>query len=90
MIIELKKFGNMLISRPAGKEALLVARAYTLPKDSQESIVFDFSGVDVLAPSWADEFITPLVQELGKDRVAFEHTENSSVQATLKILNLVA
>ncbi len=88
MTIELKKFGNMLISRPAGKEALLVARAYTLPKDFNEKIVFDFSGVDVLAPSWADEFITALVGEVGKDRVSFEHTENPSVQATLEILNL--
>ena len=85
MTIELKKFGNMLISRPAGKEALLVARAYTLPKDASEPIAFDFLGVDVLAPSWADEFLTPLLDLLGK-RLILMPTDNLSVHATLKIL----
>lgn len=89
MTIELKKFGNMLISRPAGKEALLVARAYTLPRDKQEILSFDFSGVDVLAPSWADEFITPLAEEIGKEKISFQHAENPSVQATLRTLKLI-
>ena len=57
MKIELKKFGNILTSRPAGKEAYLGARAYLLPKDKNETVEIDFSGVDVLSPSWADEFI---------------------------------
>jgi len=57
--IKLKKFGEMLISRPAGREAWLVAKAYSLPPKKDEILV-DFEGVLVLTPSWADEFLTKL------------------------------
>lgn len=88
MRIEIKKFGEMLTSRPAGKEAYLSAKAYILPKDLTEEIILDFSGVDVLAPSWADEFITKIMEDY-TDMVSFEHTENPSVQATLEILKRI-
>lgn len=83
MTIELQKFGKMLISRPAGKEAFLAAEAYTLPKEN-EKITVDFDGVLVLSPSWADEFLTPL-KEKYKD-VEYLNTENASVKATLELL----
>lgn len=38
-----QKFGEMLISRPAGQEAYLAAQAYTLPKQD-EPIIIDFGG----------------------------------------------
>lgn len=85
MKIELKKFGNILTSRPAGKEAYLSARAYLLPKDNGEKIEIDFSGVDVLSPSWADEFITPIKNEFG-DNLSLLPSQNSSVKATLEML----
>ena len=69
----------MLISRPAGREAWLAARAYTLPQSLRGQIV---------APSWADEFLTKLVEKYGKEAVSFAHTENPSVLATLKTLRL--
>lgn len=85
MKIELKKFGTVLTSRPAGKEAYLAAKAYSLPKDKKEKIEIDFSGVEVLAPSWADEFITPLFAEFS-GRVALLPSDNASVKATLEII----
>lgn len=85
MKIELKKFGNILTSRPAGKEAYLSARAYLLPKDKNEIVEVDFSGVDVLSPSWADEFITPIKNEIGTNLVLLP-SQNSSVKATLEML----
>lgn len=85
MRIEIKKFGEMLTSRPAGKEAYLSAKAYILPADVEEEIILDFSGVDVLTPSWADEFITKAMEDY-PDKISFEHTENPSVRATLDIL----
>ena len=85
MKIELKKFGNILTSRPAGKEAYLSARAYLLPKDKNEIVEIDFSGVDVLSPSWADEFITPIKNEFGKNLILLP-SQNSSVKATLEML----
>lgn len=85
MKIELRKFGEFLTSRPAGKDGYLAAKAYILPKNQDEEIIVDFEGVHVLAPSWADEFITKL-QEDYPGKVRFVHTENASVKATLQTL----
>ena len=85
MRVELKKFGTVLISRPAGKEAYLAARAYLLPKNKTEKVEIDFSGVQVLSPSWGDEFLTPLLSRYGKN-LKLKNTANSSVKATLEIL----
>ena len=85
MIIELKKFGEVLTSRPAGREAYLAMEAYTLKGSSgNEPIEIDFSGVKVLAPSWADEVITKIAEKF--KNVKLLNTENSSVQATLETL----
>lgn len=85
MRIELKKFGEMLISRPAGREAFLALSAY-LTRDiaKDEPIEIDFAGVKVLTPSWADEVITNVAKQF--PHVTLLNTENSSVQATLQTL----
>ena len=77
MRIEIKKkLGTVLSSRPAGKEALLAVRASLLRGvEKTEELELDFDGVDVLAPSWADEFVTPLSEEWG-DKLRCVHTEN--------------
>lgn len=85
MRIELKKFGTNLSSRPAGKEAYLGAKAYSLPKNMEETIEVDFTGVQVLTPSWADEFITPLLAER-PGKVTLLPTDNASVKVTLEII----
>lgn len=82
MIIKLSQFGSMLISRPAGREAYLAAQAYSLPQDSEESIDIDFSGVKVVAPSWLDEFLTPLQEKFG-DKVKVGTSTNPTVLASL-------
>lgn len=85
MRIELKKFGEILISRPAGREAYLAMSAYTTKDMSENEIIeIDFSGIKVLTPSWADEVITPLAKKF--KNITLTNTENSSVQATLKTL----
>ena len=86
MRLELKKFGTILISRPDGREAWLAAQAYSLPAiDSSEKIEVDFSDVLVLAPSWADEFLTPLKEKYG-EQVIFLKSENATVKATLETI----
>ena len=84
MTIELKKFGDILISRPAGREAYLAMSAYLI-KDikKDEEIIIDFAGIKVLAPSWADEVITKLARNYS---VKLENTDNPTVKATLKTL----
>ncbi len=85
MKIELKKFGEVLISRPSGREAYLAMKAYILKGlNKDELIEIDFSGVKVLAPSWADEVITKIAEKF--KNVKLLNTENSSVQATLETL----
>lgn len=86
MRLELKKFGEILVSRPAGREAYLALSAYLtkgLPKD--EIIEIDFSGVKVLTPSWADEVITKIVRDF--KGIKLVNTANLTVKATLKTLS---
>lgn len=85
MRIEIKKFGEMLVSRPAGREAFLAMSAYlTKGVNKDEEIELDFSGVKVLTPSWADEVVTKISEEF--KNVKLLNTENATVQATLKTL----
>ena len=84
MNIEIKKFGEILISRPAGKEAFLAAKAYLLKAlQSNEEITVDFEGVKVLSPSWADEFITRIKEMYAGNKITFKNSSNPSVEATL-------
>lgn len=85
MRIELKKFGSNLSSRPAGKEAYLSARAYILPKDKNEKVEIDFTGVEVLTPSWADEFLTPIKKEFGNNLILLP-SDNVTIKSTLEFL----
>ena len=85
MRINIAKFGEILSSRPAGREASLVAQAYLQPTTESEIIELDFEGVNVLTPSWADEFITGLKSKYG-DRVVCLPSKNLSVIESLKVL----
>lgn len=85
MKIELQKFGKMLISRPAGREAALVVKSYFKPKTSKEPIELNFLGVDVLAPSWIDEFVSGLKEEFSNE-IVFLPSSNASVIESLKML----
>ena len=85
MIIQLKKFGTTLVSRPSGKEAWLAFQPVLDQASAEEKIIVDFDGVIVLTPSWADEFLTPLGEKF-KERVVLHNIGNPSVEATLSIL----
>ena len=85
MKIDISKFGSILISRPAGREAFLAARAYSIPKTGIEVIELDFSKVRVLTPSWADEFVSGLRQEFG-DRLKIIEGKNASVKMTFETI----
>lgn len=86
MKIELRKFGEILTSREAGGEALAAFKPTLNNLEADENIIIDFNGVSVLAPSWADEFIRPILEKYG-DRVSFQNDENPSVKAALKFAN---
>ena len=85
MNIQLGKFGTVLVSRPAGKEAWLAFQPVFNSLSDGEKILVDFSAVEVLTPSWADEFITPLQTRFGNS-VTLQKSTNPSIRATLKLL----
>lgn len=58
MIVEVKKFGKILNSRPSGREAVLIMKQIINGSRDTEKIILDFDGVDVITPSFADEFIS--------------------------------
>ncbi|MBI2638735.1 STAS-like domain-containing protein [Candidatus Peregrinibacteria bacterium] len=88
MRIELKKFGDILTSREAGREALLAFSPTLKSLDENEEIVIDFQGVSVLTPSWADEFIRPILfLKKYTEKVTVINDSNVSVQAALRFAN---
>jgi hypothetical protein len=86
MRISLKSYGNILTSRPAGREAFLIMKS-TLHPDRKEKIELNFEGVLSVAPSWLDEVLTGLRKEFGKDRVVCLKTKNLSVIESLKTID---
>jgi len=88
MRILVKKFGTTLVSRPSGKEAHLAFKPTLQNLSGDEEMIVDFNNVITLTPSWADEFLTPLIQEFG-ERVKLVNINNPSVVETLKILEMV-
>jgi hypothetical protein len=85
MKIEIKKFGTLLISRQSGKEALAAFEPSFKNISEDEDILVDFDGAMTFSPGWGDEFLTPLAKRYG-DRFKLMNTNNSSVIATIEIL----
>ena len=80
--INLKKFGTVLISRPAGLEAFNAIRSQLNP---DAPIQIDFDQVLTVTPSWLDEFLTQLTDYNG-GKVELIPTKNASVLAALPVL----
>ena len=85
MNIELKKFGTTLTSRQFGKEAFLAFSPQLNETADNEAVEIDFAGVNTFAPSWADEFLTPLLAKY-QEKLILTNTNNPSVKATIEIL----
>lgn len=85
MRIELKKFGTTLISRPSGKEAFLAFQQTLADLQPEDALEIDFNGVTTFSPSWGDEFLTPLLKQLG-DKLILLPSENPSIKITIDLL----
>jgi hypothetical protein len=88
MRIEMKKFGFVLTSRPAGKNSYAAFQPSLADVSADEEVTVDFADINSLSPSWADEFLTPLHEKFG-ERLILENTENASVTLTLETLEEV-
>ena len=83
-MVKISNFGDILMSRPAGREAYLLAKAYVFKEiKTGDDIILDFDEVKVLAPSWADEFISGIKSGYSGE-IRFINTENPSVNASLE------
>lgn len=89
MIIKLAKFGQLLISRPAGREAFLSAKAYVF-KEKLDVIELDFDNIKVLTPSWIGEFVNLIKEEYPSTKLVFRKSDNKTVLASLGILKFSA
>ncbi|MDY3723374.1 MAG: DUF4325 domain-containing protein [Treponema sp.] len=90
MTVQINKFGDLLMSHPAGKEAFLLAESHLFNSlDESEEIILDFADVKFLTPSWAEEFNYGF-KNIHKNPMSFVNTSNPSVEASLRtILELV-
>lgn len=85
MHIELKKFGTILTSRQAGKEAFAAFKPTLTEIKKGEVVEVDFDGISTFSPSWGDEFLRPL-HALFTDHLFLKTTTNLSVLMTLELL----
>lgn len=83
MTIKVKKFGTILNGRPAGREAALVLKQILRDVEEGEKIVLDFTGVLVLTPSYADEFMRELRESPYKIQIK---NASQAVQDTLEAI----
>lgn len=88
MRIKLKKFGTTLISRQNGREAFAAFQPQLTNLGEKENLELDFDGVITFAPSWGDEFLSPLLKLYGS-RLTLTNTDNPSVKATLELLEMI-
>lgn len=86
MILLMRNFGEKLDSRPAGREAWLAIQPKLREAQPDEEITLDFEEVLLLTPSFADEFVTSLINDY-PNPIILEHTsDNITVQKTLEFL----
>lgn len=88
MTIKVSRFGEILSSRPDGREAALVLLASDLSVQVA-TVTLDFSDVLVLTPSWLSEFIQTL-KGRGVSKVEYLKCDNASVNESIKYANLVS
>jgi hypothetical protein len=85
MKLEMKKFGEILVSRPAGRDAALAMKSF-VKVAPEEMIELDFEGVLSVAPSWLDEVLSALGTEFGPNRIRCLDANNPSVIESLKAI----
>lgn len=90
MMLQMIKFGEILNSRPSGREAALRAKQIINGSDTAGEISLDFSEVKVLTPSFADEFIKGLKGFYPDTEIKFEgFLDNPLIKDTLTSLEFI-
>ncbi len=78
--LEMQKFGEVLNSRAAGREAALRALQIVNGQGSEPGeLIVDFHGVTILTPSFADQFLSDIERSLPSKTIKFTGVENNRV-----------
>lgn len=80
------KFNTVLNGRPATRETALRIQQIVNGSVDKEDIVLDFSGVEVLTPSYADELLKALKDKYGSEKVRVINTA-PTISETLQAVN---
>lgn len=86
MVIKVNKFGIILNGRPSGREAALILKQLTRGAQKNEEIIFDFEGVMLLAPSFADEFFQDFLETKTR-KIGVINIKSPVILDTLKAIN---
>jgi len=89
MTLQMIKFGVILNSRSAAREAVLRAKQILNGTVVSNDIEINFSGVRILTPSFADEFVKELRSIYPNNPVKFSGLDNNVIKDTLTSLGLV-
>lgn len=91
MTIEMKKFGKILNGRPAGREAVLrVKQILNGAEGGIDELILDMGGIELLTPSFGDEFFMGLKDLYPDTKFKIQRLENNVVlEDTLKALDIV-
>lgn len=86
MTIQMVKFGALLNSRPAGREAALRIVQIVNGSASEKNIILDFTNVEILTPSFADELLHLLWDKYGVEKVKIENTMTQTVADSIEAI----
>jgi len=87
MNISVVKFGEFLMSRPAGREAAQIIVTNFAPSNDAELIELNFSKVKAVGPSWLHEVVLALRHNF-KNKIVVNDCGNASVIESLKFVDL--
>jgi len=85
----MKKFGNILNSRPSASEAVLRVKQI-INGSTDEEIILDYNSVEVLTPSFADELINGIKKLYPGKKLKYTGYENNGmIKDVLEKLGIV-
>jgi len=84
------KFNTVLNGRPSAKEAASRIQQIINGSAERENVVLDFTGVEVLTPSYADELLRTLREKYGIDKIEIINTSKAVVETLKAVAALVS
>jgi hypothetical protein len=87
--IQMSKFGTFLNGRPAAREAALCIQQIVNSFGEYDNIVFDFTNVTVLVPTYADELFRIMKEKYGPEKIKIINT-SAAIDEIFRIIEKVA